>query len=70
MLDSELRAEMEYDMRQEAYEDERYEVNMRNDYEFFLYQMDSELGELQDLVRDIKHRHELYGWEFDIKEII
>lgn len=58
------------EMREEALEDERYEYNMRNDYEHFLYQFDSELCELQDIVKFLKDKHEHYGWEFDLSSLL
>lgn len=58
------------ELREEVLADEKYEYNMRNDYEYFLYQFDSELGDLQDLVSFIKRKHEEYGWEFDLRDLI
>lgn len=58
------------ELREEALADEKYEYNMRNDYEYFLYQFDSELGDLQELVSLIKRKHEEYGWEFDLRDLI
>ena len=58
------------ELREEALADEKYEYNMRNDYEYFLYQFDSELGDLQELISFIKRKHEEYGWEFDLSDLI
>ena len=69
------RIEEDYDewlqeLREEALADERYEYNMRNDYEYFLYQFDSELCELQDIIKFLKDKHEHYGWEFDLSSLL
>lgn len=58
------------DLREDALADERYEYNMRNDYEYFLYQYDSELCELQELVSVLKKAHNHYGWDFDIRDLL
>ena len=58
------------ELREEALAEDRHEYNMRNDYEYFLYQYDSELGDIQDLVSYIRKAHETYGWEFDLRDLI
>lgn len=58
------------ELREEALAEDRHEYNMRNDYEYFLYQYDSELGDIQDLISYIRKAHETYGWEFDLSDLI
>lgn len=58
------------ELREESLAEDRHEYNMRNDYEYFLYQYDSELGDIQDLVSYIRKAHETYGWEFNLSDLI
>ena len=64
----EILVEMRQDMLIEAYEDERREVLMRKDYDFFLDSIDDKIAEVVELIGYIKDQHNAYGWEFDVKE--
>jgi len=63
--------ELRQDMLRESYEDEAFEIEMRNDFDKFLdIQADAYVDDLTDAMDGIRKDLENYGWYEDPKEIL
>lgn len=68
IMSEDLREEWLEDMREEARAEEYHEYKMRNDYDNFLEYYDDEIADLITALNNVKHLHEEYGWDFDVRE--